>query len=131
MHKMIRQSKTMCVIAATACVCVFVAGCGSSKSPTVKAAAVPDAPPKTISREKVEATVKLFAKNLGERYRTDAKWAERFKAEDGESVNEILRPACKENGITQEEYEWALSEDKELKALQRKLVEEAVSGTSQ
>ena len=64
---------------------------------------------------------------VNERYRSDAKWAERFKADDPESVNEVLRPACKENGITQEEYEWALSEDKTLHELQQTSIAEALA----
>ncbi len=115
------------LLAAFSMVLVF-SGCGEKSKPSpVKIGAVAEAPPKTVSRAKVEATVKLFAKNLGERYRSDAKWAERFKADDPESVNEVLRPACKENGITQEEYEWALTEDKSLHELQQTSIAEALA----
>jgi hypothetical protein len=115
------------LLAAFSTVLVF-SGCGDRAKPSpVKIGAVADSPPKSVSRANVEATIKLFAKNLGERYRTDAKWAERFKAEDGESVNEVLRLACKENGITQEEYEWALAEDKSLHELQQTAIAGALA----
>lgn len=110
-----------------------LAGCGEkAKPPAVKIGVQPQAdpekPPKSIARTDVEAAVRLFTQRLGERYRSDTAWAARFKAGEAESINEILRPACKENHLTQEEYEWALEEDKELAALQRKLISDAIAG---
>ena len=84
------------------------------------------APAKSVARTDVESAIKLFTQRLGERYRSDAKWAARFKAGEPESVNEILRPVCKENHLTQEEYEWAIDEDKQLAELQEKMISTAI-----
>jgi len=119
-----------------ALIIALLTGCGEKTKPSpVKIglqpnapadAATPPSPPKSVARTDVEAAIKLFTQRLGERYRSDAKWAARFKAGEPESVNEILRPACKENHLTQEEYEFAIDEDKKLAELQEKLISSAI-----
>jgi hypothetical protein len=113
-----------------------LAGCGEKAKPSpVKVGlqpnvpAAPEAPPKPVSRADIEASIKLFTQHLGERYRSDAKWVERFKAGEPESINEILRPVLKENHLTQEEYEWAIDQTEELAKMQEKLISDAILGS--
>jgi hypothetical protein len=76
--------------------------------------------------EKAETTLRIMVRHLEARYEKDEAWTKRFKSGDGAAIDEIVSLACRETGMTLDEYDRAFAGSPALQQLQKHLISEAL-----
>jgi hypothetical protein len=77
-------------------------------------------------KKTVAQAVTAFGDAFQRRYLYDSAWLQRLNSGDESAVEEVVREACANSGITVDEYEKAVLSDPELEAYQQQLIGDAI-----
>ena len=77
--------------------------------------------------DKAEATLRIMVRHLEARYEKDDAWTRRFKSGDDSAIDEIVSLACRETGMTLDDYDKAFAGSSALQLLQKRLIRDALT----